>query len=70
MVSVNRIFYQDRESLFGHRTIYDFQLLELLLRETGFTRIACRDYQTGRDARLLVDTAARRVESLYVEASP
>jgi predicted SAM-dependent methyltransferase len=70
MVSVNRIFYQDRESLFGHRTIFDFQLLALLLREAGFTRVARRDYQAGTDARLLVDTAARQVESLYVEASP
>lgn len=70
MVSVNRIFYQDRESLFGHRTIYDFQLLDMLLREAGFTRITRRDFQTGVDAQLLVDTAARRVESLYVEASP
>lgn len=70
IVSVNRVFYQDRESLFGHRTIYDFQLLDMLLREAGFTRITRRDFQTGADARLLVDTTARRVESLYVEACP
>ena len=70
MVSVNRVFYQDRESLFGHRTIYDFQLLELLLREAGFTRVTLRDFQQGADSRLLVDTPDRRVESLYVEASP
>jgi predicted SAM-dependent methyltransferase len=70
MVSVNRIFYQDRESLFGHRTIFDFQLLELLLRESGFTRVTRRQFQEGADPRLLIDTPDRRGESLYVEASP
>ena len=70
MASVNRIFYQDRESLFGHRTIFDFQWLELLLRESGFTRVTRRSFQQGADARLLVDTPDRRGESLYVEASP
>ena len=69
MVSVNRIFYQDRESLFGHRLTYDFQLLELLLREAGFTGVARCNFLTGRDPKLLADTADRRVESLYVEAS-
>ena len=69
MVSVNRVFYQDRESLFGHRTTYDFQLLELLLHEAGFARIARRGFQEGADPRLLVDTPDRRGESLYVEAS-
>src|SRR6266404_1859216 len=31
ILSVNRVFYQDRNSLFGHRCMYDFQLLKLLL---------------------------------------
>jgi predicted SAM-dependent methyltransferase len=70
IVSVNRVFYQDRESPFGHRTIYDYQLLDLLLREAGFTRVSRRNFQDGADPRLLVDTPARRAESLYVEASP
>jgi len=69
MVSVNRIFYQDRESLFGHRTIFDFQLLELLLKECGFDQIARRQFGEGADPTLLVDTPARRSESLYVEAT-
>lgn len=69
MVSVNRIFYQDRESLLGHRTIYDFQLLELMLRDAGFTRIVRSDFQEGADPRLLIDATDRRGESLYVEAS-
>ncbi len=70
MVSVNRVFYQDRESPFGHRTIFDFQLLQLLLQEAGFTRVVRREFRSGTDVRLLIDTPDRRVESLYLEASP
>jgi len=69
MLSVNRIFYQDRESLFGHRTMFDFDLLSGLLGSCGFTHMECRQFGAGRDPRLLIDTPARAVESLYVEAS-
>jgi predicted SAM-dependent methyltransferase len=69
IVSVNRIFYQDRESLFGHRTIYDFQLMEHLLRAAGFDQVIRRRFGAGADPRLLIDTPARQCESLYVEAS-
>lgn len=69
IVSVNRVFYQDRESLFGHRIIYDFQLLAQLLRAAGFDQVARRRFGEGSDPRLLIDTPARQCESLYVEAS-
>lgn len=69
MVSVNRVFYQDRESLFGHRTIYDFQLLAELLRAAGFGQVVRRRFGEGADPRLLIDTPARQCESLYVEAT-
>lgn len=69
MMSVNRIFYQDRESLAGHRTIFDFALLAAALRKCGFTRIEKCRFQEGRDPALLIDTPERQVESLYVEAS-
>ena len=69
MLSVNRIFYQDRESLFGHRTMYDFRFMAQLLREAGFDHVIRCDFSSGRDPRLLIDTPDRRVESLYVEAS-
>jgi SAM-dependent methyltransferase len=69
VVSVNRVFYQDRESLFGHRTIYDFQLLRQLLVAAGFGAVVQREFGQGADARLLIDTPSRRVESLYVEAT-
>jgi predicted SAM-dependent methyltransferase len=69
LVSVNRVFYQDRESPFGHRTIYDFQLLAQLLASCGFSQVVRQSFGTGGDPRLLIDTPARRVESLYVEAT-
>ena len=69
MMSVNRIFYQDRESPFGHRTIHDFPLLAALLRAGGFENITRRSFGEGRDPRLLIDTPDRRCESLYVEAT-
>ncbi len=69
MLSVNRIFYQDRESPFGHQTIYDFALLRTLLLQVGFDRVAQRSFQAGDDPHLLVDTPSRRCESLYVEAA-
>jgi predicted SAM-dependent methyltransferase len=69
MLSVNRVFYQDRESPFGHRTMFDFRFLALLLHDCGFVQPARCGFREGRDARLLIDTADRRVESLYVEAS-
>jgi SAM-dependent methyltransferase len=69
MVSVNRVFYQDRESLFGHSTIYDFQLMEHLLRTAGFEQVTRRRFGEGCDPRLLIDTPARQCESLYVEAT-
>ena len=68
MLSVNRIFYQDRESPHGHRVMFDFQLLDLLLRRAGFAAAARTRFREGRDSELLVDSEARRVESLYVEA--
>jgi predicted SAM-dependent methyltransferase len=69
MASVNRVFYQDRESPFGHRTIYDFALLSTLLRDCGYATIQKCRFGEGRDGRLLIDTPARAIESLYVEAT-
>ncbi|HRI80835.1 MAG TPA: methyltransferase domain-containing protein [Opitutaceae bacterium] len=68
--SVNRVFYQDRESPAGHRIMYDAQLMEKLLRLSGFTHVTCCDFAQGRDPTLLIDTADRAIESLYMEASP
>ena len=69
MTSVNRLFYQDRESLFGHRVIYDRALLATQLKAAGFSSIAPRTFREGADPDLLIDSPSRQVESLYVEAS-
>jgi hypothetical protein len=68
--SVNRVFYQDRESPFGHRTMYDYSMLRKLLENCGFSRVARCGFQNGRDPLLLIDSPERSVESLYVEATP
>jgi len=69
LLSVNRVFYQDRDSPAGHRVMFDFALLALLLRRAGFERIVKEEFRSGRDPVLLIDAPERRVESLYVEAS-
>ena len=68
ILSVNRLYYQDRDSPFGHRCMYDFPLLELLLRKIGFTSVRQVGFRSGLDPVLCVDSENRRCESLYVEA--
>ena len=68
ILSVNRIYYQDREQAFGHRTMFDFALMEKLLRKAGFEKVEQKKYRKGEDPILLVDTESRKVESLYIEA--
>jgi predicted SAM-dependent methyltransferase len=68
LASVNRVYYQDRESPFGHRMMYDFALLRRLLEHTGFIDISRRSFGQGSDPRLLNDSPSRACESLYVEA--
>lgn len=69
MVSVNRVFYQDRDSPAGHRAMFDYALLATLLRHSGFGTVSRRAFGVGADPHLLIDTAARAAESLYVEAT-
>jgi predicted SAM-dependent methyltransferase len=69
MLSVNRVFYQDRDSPYGHRFMYDFHVLNLLLRHCGFGSISRQSYRKGTDALLLLDSESRAGESLYVEAT-
>jgi predicted SAM-dependent methyltransferase len=64
MFSVNRIFRDH-----GHRFIYDFATMRLLLEEAGFVNITKQTFQQGADPMLLRDTADRQIESLYVEAA-
>ena len=67
ILSVNRIFYQDRNSIFGHRCMYDLALLKLLLSRLGFQTVEQAAFRQGRDPMLLIDTESRQCESLYVE---
>jgi predicted SAM-dependent methyltransferase len=69
ILSVNRIFYQDRDSDHGHHFIYDFRFLTELLHYCGFTSVTRRSFGIGKDPALLIDAESRAVESLYVEAS-
>lgn len=69
VIAVNRAFYQDRASPFGHVWMYDLHLLEQALRRAGFSTILQQRFGEGDDPTLLIDTPSRRVESLYVEAS-
>jgi predicted SAM-dependent methyltransferase len=64
MMSVNRIFRSH-----GHQFIYDFDTLRQLLLKNGFIDVQKEQCGSGRDRELLIDTEARAVESLYVEAS-
>ena len=69
ILSVNRIYYQDREQAFGHRTMFDFDLMKKMLLKVGFGRVERQNYREGNDPILLVDTESRKTESLYLEAS-
>ena len=68
LLSVNRVFYQDRDSSAGHRTMYDEALLELVLRKSGFEGAKRRGYRQGEIPELLLDTPSRECESLYIDA--
>lgn len=52
----------------GHRSLWDFKLLEKLLKEIGFRNIKQVSFRDGADSRLFHDHASRKWESLYLEA--
>jgi len=64
IMCVNRIFRE-----FTHIFIYDEETMSLMLSRAGFVNIRRESYMKGRDAKLLLDTEMRAVESLYIEAS-
>jgi SAM-dependent methyltransferase len=68
ILAVNRIFYQDRDSLSGHRFMFDFNFLSRLLLRCGFSQTIRASFMKGSDHNLLIDTQSRAFESLYVEA--
>jgi predicted SAM-dependent methyltransferase len=53
---------------FGHRSVWDPDLMTEVLSECGFVRAQNTGFRRGSDERLIMDQEARRAESLYVEA--
>ena len=64
MISVNRYAREHT-----HQYSYDFETLDLLLRQAGFREVSRRSYRQGMRPELLIDRRERSVESLYVEAT-
>lgn len=62
-MAINRVFRN-----FGHQYAYDFETLQALLTEAGFINIIRCKFLEGLDARLLIDSEERAIESLYLEA--
>lgn len=52
---------------YGHRSMYDFETLELILREVGFTAVERSAFREGRITPS-PDSKDRQPETLYVEA--
>jgi len=61
---INFVFRQEEEHLYA----YDFQTLELLLREAGFKKIYKTAFRVSVDPELCDDLASYYRHSLYVEA--
>lgn len=54
---------------YGHQSVYDFSVLQLLLTEIGFSNIGRSSFNNSRDENLRRDSKGREWESLYVEAT-
>lgn len=52
----------------GHRSVWDYELLKRLLEDSGFSNIKSVEYREGTDQNLLKDSEDRRPASLYIEA--
>lgn len=64
MQLINAVFRQGAE----HKYAYDEETLVLILREAGFSRIVRQRFAVSIDEQMAPDNAARRTESIYVEA--
>jgi predicted SAM-dependent methyltransferase len=69
MLHVNRAFYEARESPMGHCIMFDCDLILQLLKDRGFHNVNRRNFRTGDNPVLLIDSPDRELESLYVEAT-
>ncbi len=64
MARINGLFRK-----YGHKFIFDFETINIVLKQAGFKNIKKEKYNIGRDGNLLIDTDWREIESLYVEAT-
>ena len=62
-MSVNRIFRDH-----GHQSIYDFPTMAAMLQRVGFVEIQKVSFGYGAVESLILDSEARAIKSLYVEA--
>lgn len=69
LMSVNRVFYEQRDLAFGHNFMWDYETLAAFLTDAGFRDVSRKALCEGEDPKLLIDTPSRGVESLYVEAA-
>jgi predicted SAM-dependent methyltransferase len=53
---------------YDHISVWDYELIEIFLREAGFSNIRRTDFMETSDKFLAVDSPEHRFESLYVEA--
>lgn len=52
----------------GHLSVWDADLMSMLLKEIGFINVKEVSFKQGTDSRLLKDMEERKIESLYMEA--
>ena len=52
----------------GHQFIYDFETVNIILKDIGFKSITKEKFNSGRNKKLLKDSEWRSIESLYIEA--
>lgn len=64
MELVNEVFRQS----FTHKFAYDYETLERLLLDAGFSRVQRQEFGRSLEPDLLLDLPSRAHESLYVEA--
>ena len=52
----------------GHKFIYDFETVNIILNDIGFKSVNKNNFKSGRDPKLLNDSEWRLNESFYLEA--
>jgi len=54
---------------FGHRSLWSPELMRRYMIAAGFHDVRIESFRSGRDGRLLIDSASRRDESMFVEGA-